>query len=129
MIADRPLTDYVPLERATKGIVVTQFEMRAIEAIGLVKMDLLGNRALTTIGECVALVRASRGGRRRSTSTACPTATPRPRARLAAGDTLNCFQLESPAMRNLLRMLDARTLDDDDRRGRADAARARPSRA
>src|SRR6185503_7739310 len=57
VIADRPLTHYVPLERAAKDIVVTQFEMRAIEAIGLVKMDLLGNRALTTIGECIELVR------------------------------------------------------------------------
>src|SRR5439155_16442646 len=47
VIADRPLTWYTPLERAAKEVVVTQFEMRAIEAIGLVKMDLLGNRALT----------------------------------------------------------------------------------
>src|SRR6185436_10166936 len=61
VIGDRPLTTYVPLERAAKGIVVTQFEMRAIEAIGLVKMDLLGNRALTTIGECVTLVRRHQG--------------------------------------------------------------------
>src|SRR5206468_2537178 len=58
VIADRALTDYVPLERAAKDVVVTQFEMHAIEAIGLVKMDLLGNRALSTIGECVALARA-----------------------------------------------------------------------
>jgi hypothetical protein len=61
VIGDRPLTYYLPLERAAKGIVVSQFEMRAIEAIGLVKMDLLGNRALTTIGECVTLVREHRG--------------------------------------------------------------------
>src|SRR6185503_10769774 len=33
-------------------------------------------------------------------------------ARIATGDTLNCFQLESPAMRHLLRMLDCRTLDE-----------------
>src|SRR5262249_54785178 len=59
VIADRALTDYVPLERAAKDVVVTQFEMRAIEAIGLVKMDLLGNRALSTIGECIALARAT----------------------------------------------------------------------
>ena len=63
VIADRPLTYYVPLERAAKDIVVTQFEMRAIEAIGLVKMDLLGNRALSTIGECVELVRSRAPGR------------------------------------------------------------------
>jgi DNA-directed DNA polymerase III PolC len=110
VIADRPLTWYVPLENAAKGVVVTQFEMRAIEAIGLVKMDLLGNRALTTIGECVGLVSAHRG------ITIDPDRIPNPNpatsARVAAGDTLNCFQLESPAMRHLLRMFDARTLDD-----------------
>jgi DNA polymerase III alpha subunit len=63
VIADRALTHYVPLERAAKDVVVTQFEMRAIEAIGLVKMDLLGNRALSTIGECAALGRHARAGR------------------------------------------------------------------
>src|SRR5262245_55420048 len=106
VIGDRALTHYLPLERATKGVVVSQFEMRAVEAIGLVKMDLLGNRAITTIGECITLA---------------PDA-PRPDAiapddaiaaeAVAAGDTLNCFQLESPAMRHLLRMLRARTLAD-----------------
>ena len=144
VIADRPLTYYVPLERAAKDIVVTQFEMRAIQAIGLVKMDLLGNRALSTIAECIEWV-----GARPATDAAVPVsadptvsasaATPASigatganlapgRAcidldhipdsdtatieRLARGDTLNCFQLESPAMRHLLRMLRPGKLDD-----------------
>ncbi len=110
VIGDRPLTWYVPLERAAKGIVVTQFEMRAIEAIGLVKMDLLGNRALTTIGECVSLARAHRGVA--ADIEDLPDPDPETARRLESGDTLNCFQLESPAMRNLLRMLRARTLGD-----------------
>lgn len=125
VIADRELTHYVPLERAAKDIVVTQFEMRAIEAIGLVKMDLLGNRALTTIGECLELAREHRGANPAPAAThrapALRTlddldrqadADPATMRRIAAGDTLNCFQLESPAMRHLLRMLDAGTLDD-----------------
>src|SRR4030095_16862237 len=102
VIGDRPLTWYAPLERAAKGIVVTQFEMRAIEAVGLVKMDLLGNRALSTIGECVMLAR------RRGIEIeveAIPDPDPATARRLASGDTLNAFQLESPGMRNLLRML------------------------
>jgi len=110
VIGDRPLTHYVPLERATKGIVVTQFEMRAIEAIGLVKMDLLGNRALTTIGECVSLAREHHGVV--IDLDALPDPDPLASPVIAAGDTLNCFQLESPAMRHLLRMLDAHTLDE-----------------
>jgi DNA-directed DNA polymerase III PolC len=109
VIGDRPLPWYVPLERAAKGIVVTQFEMRAIEAIGLVKMDLLGNRALTTIGECVSLA-AERGVAIEVDEL--PDPDPETARRLASGDTLNCFQLESPAMRHLLRMLAARTLEE-----------------
>jgi DNA-directed DNA polymerase III PolC len=106
VIADRALTHYLPLERSAKGVVVSQFEMRAVEAIGLVKMDLLGNRAITTIGECVALAGDA------IHPDAIPADDPVAAAAVAVGDTLNCFQLESPAMRHLLRMLEARTLDD-----------------
>jgi DNA-directed DNA polymerase III PolC len=106
VIGDRALTHYLPLERAAKGVVVSQFEMRAVEAIGLVKMDLLGNRAITTIGECVAL---SRGTLDPDAIAGDDTTAA---AAVAAGDSLNCFQLESPAMRNLLRMLEAGTLED-----------------
>src|SRR5579859_1645969 len=49
VISARPLSQLVPLERATKGIVVTQYDMNAIEALGLIKMDLLGQRGLTTM--------------------------------------------------------------------------------
>lgn len=110
VIADRELTHYLPLERAAKGVVVSQFEMRAVEAIGLVKMDLLGNRAITTIGECVQLAtRAGEAPPDPDTIAENDAATART---VATGDTLHCFQLESPAMRHLLRMLRARTLDD-----------------
>ncbi len=127
VIADRPLTHYVPLERTAKDVVVTQFEMRAIEAIGLVKMDLLGNRALSTIGECVTLAREGNAARDGASGAGAPAGATchavtdvdripeddaATAARVAAGDTLNCFQLESPAMRHLLRMLDARDLDE-----------------
>ncbi len=49
VIAAQPLTRLVPLEWATKGIVVTQYDMHAVEALGLIKMDLLGQRGLTTM--------------------------------------------------------------------------------
>jgi len=106
VIGDRALTHYLPLERATKGVVVSQFEMRAVEAIGLVKMDLLGNRAITTIGECVHLAPDAPHPDTIAPDDAIAAAA------ITAGDTLNCFQLESPAMRHLLRMLRARTLAD-----------------
>ena len=116
VIGDRALTHYLPLERATKGVVVSQFEMRAVEAIGLVKMDLLGNRAITTIGECVSLARRDAGDIARDDAAPDPDAIAPDdaiaAAAISAGDTLNCFQLESPAMRHLLRMLQAKTLAD-----------------
>jgi DNA-directed DNA polymerase III PolC len=110
VIADTALTDYTPLERATKGLVVSQYEMHAVEAVGLVKMDLLGNRALTEIGDCTALVGECTG--------TAPQLDPPPDGDgptaelLTRGDTIGVFQMESPGMRNLLRMLRAQSLDD-----------------
>src|SRR4029077_3864743 len=49
VISAKPLAHLAPLERATKGIVVTQYDMNAIEALGLIKMDLLGQRGFTTM--------------------------------------------------------------------------------
>ena len=103
VISDCPLERYVPLEEATKGIVCTQFEMRAIEAVGLVKIDLLGNRALSTIGEAVTLIQVHHGVR--VDPDALPHADPETAALLGGGDTLGVFQMESPGMRNLNRML------------------------
>lgn len=128
VIGDRPLTAYVPLEEATKGIVVTQYEMHAIEAIGLVKIDLLGNRAISVISETLQLIRAG-GGPAIDVSVVAPAggtappaadapapllipdADPAAAALMARGDTLGVFQLESPGMRNLLRMLETRDLN------------------
>jgi len=107
VVADRPLTWYLPLERAANEAIITQFEMRAVERIGLVKLDLLGNRALSTIAECVTLA-----GPTAIVPEAVPEDDPATAARVAAGDTLGCFQLESPAMRHLLRMLRAGSLED-----------------
>lgn len=108
VISDRPLDRYVPLEEATKGIVCTQYEMRAVEAVGLVKIDLLGNRALSTIRETIELV-ADRHGVRIDPDT-IPHSDAGTAALLGSGDTLGVFQMESPAMRNLNRMLRTRDL-------------------
>ena len=103
VISDRPLDHYVPLEEATKGIVCTQFEMRAIESVGLVKIDLLGNRALSTIQETVELVE-KRYGRRLDPDTFSHR-DEQTASLLSAGETMGVFQMESPGMRSLNRML------------------------
>ncbi|HEY7530971.1 MAG TPA: DNA polymerase III subunit alpha [Gemmatimonadota bacterium] len=110
VIGREPLTRDVPLEMATKGIVVTQPEMDAIEELGLVKMDLLGQRALTTIGDTLALLR-------RRTGTApdldrIPDPDPATAALLRVGRTISCFQIESPGMRGLMRMLAVESSDE-----------------
>ena len=102
VIADRPLAELVPLERAAKGIVVTQYAMEAIAAIGLVKIDLLGNRALSTVAEAAGLA-VTAGGL--ESVPRGDRADPAVSHLLAAGDTLGCFQIESPGMRHLLSML------------------------
>jgi DNA polymerase III subunit alpha len=135
VISARPLTRLTPLERATKGIVVTQYDMNAIEALGLIKMDLLGQRGFTTMSLALDNIEKSRTGipacsaapapqpRRRTDKNVCPTAReidfdaipendPETCAVIAAGRTMGVFQIESPAMRGLLRMMKARTLEE-----------------
>ncbi|MFW6107322.1 MAG: DNA polymerase III subunit alpha [bacterium] len=108
VIGDKPLENYVPLQRATKGIVVTQYEKDAIEDIGLVKMDFLGNHGLTIRDETARRVRHRQGGE--LDVDAIPEDDPKTARLLAEARTLSCCQLESPAMRNLLRMLRVRSV-------------------
>jgi len=131
VLADRAISRIVPIERAVNGDAVTQFEMHGVEAIGLIKIDLLGNRALGTEDETLRIIRAAHDAQTgpASGSVAAPAKVPAPKhapvppdmerirhddgptARLlAAGDTLGCLQLESPAMRGLLRQVGARDL-------------------
>src|SRR6266478_2830687 len=135
VISARPLTWLTPLERATKGIVVTQYDMNAIEALGLIKMDLLGQRGFTTMSLALDNIEKSRTGipaclavrepqlRKRTDRNVCPTAReidfdaipendPATLDVIAAGRTMGVFQIESPAMRGMLRTLNARTLEE-----------------
>lgn len=108
VIADTRLDDYLSLERSTKGIVVTQPDMHGVEALGLVKIDLLGNRALSTIRETVDLVR--RGRREPLDPDRILDGDGETGDLLAEGTTLGCFQIESPGMRLLLAKLKVRSL-------------------
>jgi len=110
VIAARPLTELVPLEVATKGIVVTQYDMNAVEALGLIKMDLLGQRGLTAVR--LALDNIERSTGTRSDFEAIPEDDPATRAIVSTGRTMGIFQIESPGLRNLLRALRAKTLED-----------------
>lgn len=100
----------VPLERAEKGVIVTQYDKDTVEAAGLVKIDLLGNRALSTIRETVEIVERTEGVTLDVERLPVDAASV---ALLREARTLGCNQLESPAMRSLIRMMrpgDARGL-------------------
>jgi len=129
VISAQPLTRLTPLERATKGIVVTQYDMNAIEALGLIKMDLLGQRGFTTMSLALDNIEKAKTGRNDNTKLAPDGVTPCQKAReidfdaipendaatcdvIAAGRTMGVFQIESPAMRGLLRTMKARTLEE-----------------
>ncbi|HUK53108.1 MAG TPA: DNA polymerase III subunit alpha [Candidatus Binatia bacterium] len=110
VIAARPLTELIPLEVATKGIVVTQYDMNAVEALGLIKMDLLGQRGLTAVS--LALDNIERATGTRPDFEAIPEDDPATQALVSTGRTMGIFQIESPGMRNLLRALRAKTLEE-----------------
>ncbi len=109
VVAPESITDHVSCHRAAKGVIAAQFDKDAVEAIGLVKMDLLGNRALTTIDDCLKHL-AARGIA--VDFAALPEDEPETARTLGEGRTLGCFQIESPGMRNLLQQIGARTMDD-----------------
>jgi DNA polymerase III subunit alpha len=101
VIAPRPLTDFTPLQQAAKGLRITQYDMGPIEKLGLVKMDLLGHRSLTVIDETVQKVWDNRGIR--VDVERLPDPDPLTGDLIRCGRTIGCFQIESPAMRALLR--------------------------
>jgi DNA polymerase III subunit alpha len=61
VIAPRPLTDLVPLSRSKNEEIVTAYDMKAIEKMGLLKMDFLGLTTLTVIHDCLTLIQKNRG--------------------------------------------------------------------
>ncbi len=100
VIADRPLVDYLPLYKGKKGEVVTQYDMKIVEKIGLVKFDFLGLRNLTVIANTLALIK--RQGKQPPDLKNIELTDPDTYRLLSAGDTTGVFQLESSGMKDLL---------------------------
>ncbi|WP_446743683.1 DNA polymerase III subunit alpha [Silvibacterium acidisoli] len=61
VIAPRPLTDLVPLSRSKNEEIVTAYDMKAVEKMGLLKMDFLGLTTLTVIHDCLTMIKKNRG--------------------------------------------------------------------
>ncbi len=103
VIANRPLMDYLPLYKGKEEVITTQYAMKDVERIGLVKFDLLGLKTLTMMEEVVRLVEERH--RIKLDLKALPLNDPETYKLLSEGDTTGVFQLESQGMRELLRKI------------------------
>ena len=100
VIGDKPLVNYLPLYKGKKGEVITQFDMKWVEQIGLVKFDFLGLRNLTVIDNTLSLIADQ--GKTPPDLLNIDFNDPDTYKLLSAGDTTGVFQLESSGMKGLL---------------------------
>ena len=110
VISDKPMEEYLPLYRGKKGEVVTQFDMKRVEKVGLIKFDFLGLKTLTVISDTLKLAR--QGGKKVPDMDKLPLDDKKTFALLCAGETDGVFQLESSGMRNVLTDLKPNCFED-----------------
>jgi DNA polymerase-3 subunit alpha len=110
VIANKPLMEYLPLQRGQNGEVVTQYAMKQVEAIGLVKFDFLGLKTLTVVDQTIQMIEKNRGVKMELPEI--PLDDPEVYALLGAGSNLGIFQLESSGMRDLLIKLKPQSFKD-----------------
>ncbi|OGC23964.1 DNA polymerase III subunit alpha [candidate division WOR-1 bacterium RIFOXYB2_FULL_42_35] len=103
VISKNPLTDHVPLQRVDKTVIVTQFPMGDLEKIGLLKMDFLGLRNLTMMGQAVKIIKRTR--EIDLDLNKIPLDDQATYNLLCSGETMGVFQLESSGMRGLIKNL------------------------
>ncbi len=124
VISPCAMDDLAPTETAAKGIRITQFDMKSIERLGLVKIDLLGIRGLTVIGEVAETLLRNTVNAQFPTQESghlaeslqllegIPEKDEAVSQSLTHGKTIGCFQIESPGMRATLKEIHARSVDD-----------------
>ena len=104
VIADKPLTEYVPLAQVNgKQDIITQWSMNDVEDAGLLKMDFLGLRNLTILAKAVDLISQTTG--QRVDPHQFPLDDPDTFALLCRGETKGIFQMESGGIRDLLQRM------------------------
>ncbi|MCF8530410.1 MAG: DNA polymerase III subunit alpha [Candidatus Nanopelagicales bacterium] len=111
ILCREPLMDVIPVwKREQDGAIITQFDMGACEALGLLKMDFLGLRNLTVLDDCLINIERNTGER-----IVLEELSLDDRAAydlLARGDTLGVFQLDGGPMRSLLRSMQPDNFED-----------------
>ena len=111
ILCREPLLDVIPVWRRDQdGAIITQFDMGACEALGLLKMDFLGLRNLTVLDDCLRNIEANRG---EVVVLETLGLDDRPTYDLLTrGDTLGVFQLDGGPMRALLRSMQPDNFED-----------------
>jgi DNA polymerase III subunit alpha len=100
VISDKPMDEYLPLYRGKNGEVVTQYDMKKVEEVGLIKFDFLGLKTLTVIEDTLQLARS--GGKEVPDLDTLPLDDLQTYELLGRGETDGVFQLESSGMRRVL---------------------------
>lgn len=111
IMSSEPLIEAIPLwKRPQDGAIITGWDYPSCEEIGLLKMDFLGLRNLTIIGDCLDNIKANRGID--LDLDALPFDDPATYELLSRGDTLGVFQLDGGPMRDLLRRMQPTEFND-----------------
>ena len=109
VVAPGDLTDFVPLYRSSQGDVTTQYDMKELESIGLLKMDFLGLRNLTVIDKTVDLIKQRFD--KNIDIDEIDMEDPKVYELFAKGLTVGIFQFESAGMREFLKKLKPKSID------------------
>jgi error-prone DNA polymerase len=105
LISEEPISCYGTVHMPPKGFSTTMMDMFITENIGLHKLDVLSQRGLGHIKECMELVKANKGVDIDIRAIPKFKQDPLINGQLRKGDTIGCFYIESPAMRQLMRKL------------------------
>ena len=109
VVAPGDLTDFVPLYRSSQGDVTTQYDMKELESIGLLKMDFLGLRNLTVIDKTIDLIKKRFD--KNIDIDKIDMEDPKVYELFAKGLTVGIFQFESAGMREFLKKLKPKGID------------------
>jgi DNA polymerase-3 subunit alpha len=110
VISPRPLTEIVPLYKSNKDEITTQYDMTALERIGLLKMDFLGLTTLTVLDDAVRMIEQNRGVKLDLPALSLDDA--KTYELFSRGDTTGIFQFESHGMRDILKRYQPTRLED-----------------
>jgi DNA polymerase-3 subunit alpha len=112
VIGKDPLTLTTALQTSSKGenIITTQYSMKPIEELGLLKMDFLGLKNLSIIERCLDNIKETKG--EVIDILHIPLDDPKPYEMLSEGAAIGVFQFESPGMRKYLKELKPTCIED-----------------